>query len=178
MPVSHTGDAGSNPARGAPHATVVSGRKHTALPAPQTGFDSRRSLSWGSWWPGWWLATTRAGFDSPGLHSLRQSENRSRGARSRGSLKASASRPQLRPGGGTRSRTRLVARLGCLPGEAGSTPAESAQTRRSSAEPSTTLRRWGTEVRILPARLILVRERKSAQRNRAARIPACGGADP
>jgi hypothetical protein len=26
-------------------ATVVSGRKHTALPAPQTGFDPRRSLS-------------------------------------------------------------------------------------------------------------------------------------
>ena len=29
-------------------ATVVSGRKHTALPAPRTGFDPRRSLSRGS----------------------------------------------------------------------------------------------------------------------------------
>ena len=28
-------------------ATVVSGRKHTALPAPRTGFESRRSLSMG-----------------------------------------------------------------------------------------------------------------------------------
>ena len=30
------------------------------------------ALRWGSWWPRWWLATTRAGFDSPGLHSHRQ----------------------------------------------------------------------------------------------------------
>jgi hypothetical protein len=30
------------------------------------------ALRWGSWWSRWWLATTRAGFDSPGLHSHRQ----------------------------------------------------------------------------------------------------------
>ena len=98
------------------------------------------------------VCTHPSGVRFPGAPLVPQSENRSRGSRSRGSLKAPASRPQLPLGGSTRSRTRLVARLGCLPGEAGSTPVESAQTRRSSAEPSTTLRRWGTEVRILPAR--------------------------
>ena len=40
------------------------------------------ALRWGSWWPRWWLATTRTGFDSPGLHSHPQTENRSRRARS------------------------------------------------------------------------------------------------
>ncbi len=78
----------------------------------------------------------------------------------------------------TRSRTRLgrgsvVSRVRRV-----RLPSRALTTRRSSAEPSTTLRRWGTEVRILPARLLLVRERDSAERSRAARIPACGGAHP
>ena len=44
---------------------------------------------WGSRWPGWWLASTRAGFDSPGLHSHPQTENRSGRARPREFLDAS-----------------------------------------------------------------------------------------
>ncbi len=66
--------------------------------------------------------------------SCPQIENRSRGSRSRGSLKASpvgAATAARCEGsysrGNTRSRTRLVVRLGCLPGEAGSTPVESAR---------------------------------------------------
>jgi hypothetical protein len=96
-------------------------RKHAALPAPQTGFESRRSLFAGLLVARMVACNHPSGVRFPGApcHC---------------------------------SRTRLVARLGCLPGEAGSTPAESAP-RRSSADPSATLRGWGTEVRILPARL-------------------------
>ena len=73
-----------------------------------------------------------------------QIENRSRGSRSRGSLKASpvgaatAARCEARTHVATRSRARLVVRLGCLPGEAGSTPVESARlvvAQRTGAPP-------------------------------------------
>lgn len=95
-------------------------RKHAALPASQTGFESRRSLFTGLLVARMVACNHPSGVRFPGAPCQC-------------------------------SRTRLVARLGCLPGEAGSTPAESAP-RRSSADPSATLRGWGTEVRILPAR--------------------------
>ena len=73
----------------------------------------------------------------------------------------------------TRSRTRPVARPGCLPGETGSTPAGSAP-RRSSADPSTSLRGWGTEVRILPARCTEHGEARQLRR-RSRRLQVCAG---
>ena len=119
-------------------ATVVSGRKHTALPALRTGFESRRSLSHGA-----------LGGQDGGLHPPE------RGSIPRGSISSADREPLPRfsiariPEGvpcrgrncrlvrkhrtsrcrcNTRSRTRLVARLGCLPGGAGSTPVESADS--------------------------------------------------
>ena len=108
-------------------ATVVSGRKHTALPAPQTGFDPRRSLH------------GALGGQDGGLHPPE------RGSIPRGSILSAEREPLWRfplariPEGVrrrgrkdsdrvARSRTRLVARPGCLPGEAGSTPVESAHS--------------------------------------------------
>ncbi len=76
-------------------ATVVSGRKHTALPALRTGFESRRSLFSGLLVARMVVCIHPSGVRFPGA--------------------------PLRC-----SRTRLVARPGCLPGEAGSTPVEGA----------------------------------------------------
>ena len=111
------------------------GRKHTALPALRTGFESRRSLSHGA------LGGQDGGLHPPERGSIPRGSTvlpadreplprfsiaripegvpcRGRNCRS---VRGSCSR------GSTRSRARLVVRLGCLPGEAGSTPVESAR---------------------------------------------------
>ena len=122
------------------------GRKHTALPALRTGFESRRSLSHGA------LGGQDGGLHPPERGSIPRGSTvlpadrepltrfsiaripegvpcRGRNCRS---VRGSCSR------GSTRSRTRLVVRLGCLPGEAGSTPVESARlvvAQRNGAPP-------------------------------------------
>ena len=70
-------------------ATVVSGRKHTALPALRTGFESRRSLSMGLLVARMVACIHPSGVRFPGAPLFPQIENRSRGSRSRESLKAS-----------------------------------------------------------------------------------------
>ena len=50
---------------------------------------------WGSWWPGRWLASTRAGFDSPGLHSFRRSRTAPAGLARENPGRRALSGPQL-----------------------------------------------------------------------------------
>ena len=92
---------------------------------------------------------------------------------SRRSLKSAASRPKSTEHCRfSRSRTRLGMRPGCLPGEAGSIPVESALLAVAQWT-STTLLPWPTGVRLLPARL-----RRKASSEPAGGEPAEQGAIP
>ena len=183
MPVSHTGDAGSNPARGAPHATVVSGRKHTALPALRTGFESRRSLFDGA------LGGHDGGLQPPERGSIPRgstltgkTENRSRRARS-------ARIPRCVPCRGLprAARPRDHAALHAL-GRAWWRGSAVSRVRRVRLPPRALLAvaqrirappcEGGGRRFEPPGETLLVREHDSAERNRAARIPPFGGQIP